>query len=168
MVPVDEIGSRLARLRVGLQSAGLDAAVVVGITNLVYFSGTSQVAHLVVPADGEPALLVRRVLERARRESPLERIEPLPSLRGLPEALAAAALRPRATLAFELDVLPAAAYLGYVRRLDGYALADCSRLVREVRARKSAWELERIRAAAAQVRAAVEALPALLRAGVTE
>jgi Xaa-Pro dipeptidase len=168
MVPVDEIGSRLARLRVGLQSAGFDAAVVVGITNLVYFSGTSQVAHLVVPADGEPALLVRRVLERARRESPLERIEPLPSLRGLPEALAAAGLRPGATLAFELDVLPAAAYLGYVRRLDGYALADCSRLVREVRARKSAWELERIRAAAAQVRAAVEALPALLRAGVTE
>ena len=79
----------------------LDAALVVQETDLVYLAGTGQSAHLVVPAEGEPALLVRKTLERAREESPLARVEPLRSLRELPAALASCgvdgrAARPRA------------------------------------------------------------------------
>ena len=73
-----------------------------------------------------------------------------------------------ALVGFELDVLPAARYLGYQRRLPGYRLGDCSQALRSVRAVKTGWELERMRAAAEQVRAAARAVPALLRAGVSE
>jgi Xaa-Pro dipeptidase len=168
VTPAEEIDRRLAALRAALAADGLDGAVVVQHTDLAYFTGTNQQAHLIVPAHGEPVLLVRRVLERARAESPLGRIEPLRSLGGLPDALAAAGLAPGARIGFELDVVPARLYLGYGRRLAGYELGDCSPAVRRARAVKSAWDLDRMRAAAAQVRAAAEAIPSLLRPGVPE
>ena len=86
--------------------------------DLYYFTGTTQNAHLVVPAEGEPVLLVRRTLERARAESPLERIEALRSLRDLAAALDGAGVS-GGRLGFELDVLPALRYLDYAKRLSG-------------------------------------------------
>ena len=151
-----------------LAGDGLDAALIVQHTDLAYFSGTNQQAHLVVPAAGDPVLLVRRVLERARAESPLERIEPLRSLGGLSAALASAGIENGATIGLELDVLPARLFLGYQRRLSDHELGDCSPAVRRVRARKSDWELARMRAAAEQVRQGAEAVPGLLRAGTRE
>jgi Xaa-Pro aminopeptidase len=168
VTPRDEIDRRLEALRVALAGDGLDAALIVQHTDLAYFSGTNQQAHLVVPAAGDPVLLVRRVLERARAESPLERIEPLRSLGGLSAALASAGIENGATIGLELDVLPARLFLGYQRRLSDHQLGDCSPAVRRVRARKSDWELARMRAAAEQVRQGAEAVPGLLRAGTRE
>ena len=168
MTPRDEIDRRLEALRAALAGDGLDAALIVQHTDLAYFSGTNQQAHLVVPAAGDPVLLVRRVLERARAESPLERIEPLRSLGGLSAALASAGIENGATIGLELDVLPARLFLGYQRRLSDHQLGDCSPAVRRVRARKSDWELARMRAAAEQVRQGAEAVPGLLRAGTRE
>jgi Xaa-Pro aminopeptidase len=168
VTPRDEIDRRLDALRSAVAADGLDAALIVQHTDLAYFSGTNQQAHLVVPATGDPVLLVRRVLERARAESPLDRIEPLRSLGGLAPALAAAGVDDGATIGLELDVLPARLYLGYARRLEGHELGDCSSAVRRVRARKSDWELAQMRAASEQVRRGAEAVPALLRPGVTE
>ena len=168
MTPRDEIDRRLAALRSALAADGLDAALIVQHTDLAYFSGTNQQAHLVVPAQGDPVLLVRRVLERARSESPLERIEPLRSLGALPAALAAAGLDGGARIGLELDVLPARLYLGYARRLPEHELSDCSPAVGRVRARKFGWELGCMRAACEQVRRGAEAVPGLLRTGVIE
>jgi Xaa-Pro aminopeptidase len=168
VTPAAEIERRIGRLREGLVRAGLDAAVIVQHADLAYFSGTNQQAHLVVPARGEPVLLVRRVLERAQRESAIGRIAPLRSLSSLGDELAAARVGAGARVGFELDVLPARAYLGYARRLPGLELADCSDVVRAVRAVKSPWDLERMRAACEQVRRGAEAVPALIGAGVNE
>jgi Xaa-Pro dipeptidase len=168
VTPAAEIERRMQRLREGLRGAGLDAAVIVQHADLAYFSGTNQQAHLVVPADGEPRLLVRRVLERARRESPLERVEPLRSLSSLAAELAAVGAGEGARVGFELDVLPARAYLDYGRRLPGFDLGDCSEIVRAVRAVKSAWDLEQMAAACEQVRRGAEAVPELIGVGVNE
>ncbi len=168
MTPAAEIERRIGRLREELARAGLDAAVIVQHADLAYFSGTTQQAHLVVPAHGEPRLLVRRVLERAQRESAIERIEPLRSLGSLAAELADMGVGAGARVGLELDVLPARAYLGYVRRLPGLELDDCSDAVRSVRAIKSAWDLERMAAASEQVRRGAEAVPALIGPGVSE
>ena len=168
MIAAEEIDGRLARFQAALAAGGMDAAVIVESTDLAYLTGTNQQAHLIVPASGRPRLLVRRTLERAREESPLELIEPLGSLSGLPAALAGCGVDDGALVGFELDVLPAARYLGYQRRLPGYRLGDCSQALRSVRAVKTGWELERMRAAAEQVRVAAERVPSLLRAGVSE
>jgi Xaa-Pro dipeptidase len=167
MVPGSEIEVRLRSFQERLAQAELDAALVVEQTDLYYLAGTTQSAHLVVPAEGEPALLVRRSLKRARAESSLDRVDPLGSLRELPAALASAGLE-NGRLGLELDVLPATQYLGYAQRLERFELADCSALLRAQRAVKSAWEHDQIRTAAAQIAAVPEWVADVLRTGMTE
>jgi Xaa-Pro dipeptidase len=163
-----ELEPRLVRLRDGLEQAGLDAALLVVAADVYHLSGTAQNAHLVVPVRGEPLLLVRRDLERARAESALEAIEPLASLRGLEPALAALGLGPGSAIGLELDVLPAASYLRYAAMLPDRRLADAMPAVWAARAPKSAWELERVRAACEQGTAAMEELPEIVRVGKAE
>jgi Xaa-Pro dipeptidase len=167
MVPRKEIERRVAAFQAALRAAGLDGALVVQDVDLYYLAGTAQSAHLLVPADGEPGLYVRKTFERAREESPLERVEPLRSLRELPAALAACGLE-GGRLGLELDVLPAATYLGYGRRLEGFELADCSAALRSVRAVKSDWELAHIRAAAEMLSHVAEWMARHARPGMTE
>lgn len=166
-VPREELEARIAAFREALAGDGIDAAVIVQSTDLYYFAGTTQSAHLVIPVDAEPVLLVRRTLERARAESALERVEPLASLAGLAEALSRAGVR-AGTLGFELDVLPAARLFDYQRRLPGFEIADCSPAVRRVRAIKSPWELERIREAGRMLEGVGDCVASVLRAGMTE
>jgi Xaa-Pro dipeptidase len=166
--PLSELEPRLERLRGGLAASGLDAAVLVLAADVYHLSGTAQNAHLVVPVDGEPLLLVRRDLERARAESALAAIEPLASLRGLEPALAAIGLGPGSAIGLELDVLPAASYLRYAAMLPDRRLGDAMPAVWAARAPKSAWELERVRAACAQGTAAMQALPELVQVGKAE
>ena len=167
MIPREEIDRRVAAFQAALREDGLDGAVVVQETDLVYLAGTGQSAHLLVPAEGDPVLLVRKTFERAVAESPLERIEPLRSLRELPDALAAAGLA-GARVGFELDVLPASSYLSYARRLEDVEIGDCSPALRRTRAVKSAWELERIRGAAEQLSHVTEWMQRHAREGMTE
>ncbi len=167
VIPREQIEERLVRFQAALGAAGFDGALIVQETDLVYLAGTGQSAHLLVPAEGRPALLVRKTFERARAESPLERVEPLSSLRELPAALASVGLE-GGRLGLELDVVPAASYLGYSRRLPGFGLADCSALLRRVRAVKSEWELQRIRGAAEMLSHVPEWMARHARAGMTE
>jgi Xaa-Pro aminopeptidase len=168
VVPGDEIERRHDALRRELAADGFDAALIVQSTDLAYLSGSNQQAHLLLPVSGTPRLLVRRTLERAQAESPLEVIEPLGSLSQLGPALEQAGLGAGARIGLELDVLPAARYLGYAQRLAGYELGDCSPALRRVRAVKSEWELERMRAAGEQVRIGAAAVPALIKPGILE
>jgi Xaa-Pro dipeptidase len=163
-----ELETRLVRLRAGLAAAGLDAALLVSSAVVYHLSGTAQNAQLVVPVEGEPLLLVRRDLERARAESALERIEPLASLRELEPALRGLGAGEGSAVGLELDVLPAATYLRYQSLLPERRLADAMPAVWAARAPKSEWELERVRAACAQGTAAMEALPSLVRVGLSE
>jgi Xaa-Pro dipeptidase len=133
-----------------------------------HLSGTAQNAQLLVPARGEPLLLVRRDLERARAESSLEAVEPLASLRGLEPALRGLGLGPGSAIGLELDVLPTGAYLRYAGLLPGLRFGDAMPAVWAARAPKSEWELERVRAACAQGTAALRALPGLVRVGKPE
>jgi Xaa-Pro dipeptidase len=167
VVPREEIESRLGAFQHALRAAELDGALIVQSTDLYYLTGTAQNAHLIVPAESEPVLLVRKTLERARAESPLTRVEPMSSLGELAGALAAAGVA-QGRLGLELDVLPAARYLDYARRLPELELADCSGAIRALRAVKSAWELDRIREAAAMLAAVAECVSSVLREGMTE
>jgi Xaa-Pro dipeptidase len=166
--PADEIERRIAAFQAGLARDGLEAALIVQSADLVYLSGSAQNAHLLVPAAGEPLLLVRRDLERARAESALPRIEPFTSLRALPAALASLGLPERLRLGLELDVLPAASYLRYCELLPAAEMHDCMPALWTARSRKSEWELARIRAACVQSRAAMEYAPQLLVPGRSE
>ncbi len=167
MVPEREVERRVTSFQHALRADGLAGAVVVQEVDLFYLSGTAQSAHLVVPADGEPVLYVRKTYERAREETPLERVEPLRSLRELPAALEGAGLT-GGRIGVELDVLPASQYLAYVRRLERFELEDCSPLLRRIRAVKSPWELAQVRAAAEMLSHVPEWVARHARAGMSE
>lgn len=166
-VPSEEIERRLGAFQLALRDAGLEGAMIVQSADLYYLTGTTQNAHLIVPAEGEAVMLVRRTLERAQAESPLSRIEPLGSLRELPEALVASGLS-GGRLGFELDVLPAARYLDYMRRLPAYEPVDCSDMLRSLRSVKSPWEIERIREAAGMLSGLADRMKDVFRPGMTE
>ena len=71
-----EIQARHQRLQelITASSSNLDAIIVLNTADLYYLSGTVQTAHLLITVGNEPRLLVRKVLERAREDSPLEHI----------------------------------------------------------------------------------------------
>ena len=166
--PVAEVEGRLARFQVTLRERGLDAALIVQNADLFYFSGTVQQSYLHVPAEGEATLFVRRSVERARRESPLERVVELDGPRALTGALRALDGGLPRRVGLELDVLPVTAYERLLGLLPGAEAEDVGRAIVRQRAVKSPYEIERIAAAAALVDAVWEFAPRVLRAGLTE
>jgi Xaa-Pro dipeptidase len=163
LVPRTEVEARLTRLQEYLAGAGLDGALLHGISNLYYYTGTAQQAHLWVPAVGEPALLVRRVLDRARQESPLDRVEPLSSLRGL-----ASVTMDARKIGMELDILPVTLFGAYQKALPGLEAVDVGPAIRLARSVKSEWEIERIRASARAADQTYRAVQEALREGISE
>lgn len=158
-VPANEIAHRLTAFRTALVEASIDAALIVEATDLIYLTGVMADAHLLVPANDDPILLVRRSLERVQAESPLEDVRPFRSFKELPPLIAELGAK---RVGLELDVLPAGHYLQYRDLLTDVDLVDVSMALAGVRAVKSTWELAMISKAAEQVAAAFAAAPALV------
>ena len=154
-----EIERRLTAFQQALRAAAIDCALLIEASDLVYLTGVMADAHLLVPADGEPILLVRRSLERVQADSPLEDVRPFRSFKELPPLLTELGAQ---RIGLELDVLPAARYLRYRDLLPDAELVDVSDVLAGVRAVKSTWELTMIGKAAEQVAAAFVAAPALV------
>ena len=166
--PPSEIDQRIATLKKRLAENKIDAALIVQRADLFYFAGTIQEAHLYVPVDDEPILMVFKSLERAIAESPLSRIVPLSSPKAMRDVLSQYGYVLPQTIGLELDVVPANSYFNYQRLFEDQKLVDISHLIRMVRAVKSPYEIEMIRRAAGFSDQVAERVPALLREGMTE
>ena len=166
--PRAEIGARIAALQSVLANRGLDAALILQKTDLFYFGGTIQQASLYVPAAGEPILMVNRSFERARAESPLERVVPLNGPSRIPAILVEAGCRRPSALGFELDVLPVNLFRKYEALFPGAATADVSTDIRLIRTVKSPYEIELVREAARRSDQVAALMPGLIRPGMTE
>ena len=84
----------------------IDGALILQNTDLFYFAGTIQQAHLYVPAQGRPLLMVRKNYQRARAESAISAIVPLSSPKQLMGLIGEHGLTPPIVVGMELDVLP--------------------------------------------------------------
>jgi Xaa-Pro dipeptidase len=163
MTPAAECTRRVASLREALAARGLDGALVLQAVDILWLSGTRQNAALWVPVEGEPALLVRKSLERARGESPLGRVLPFPPSKELAGVTGGAR-----RLGLTLDVVPVAVQQFWTRALPGVEWTDVSMVVRELRSVKSPWELERMRDTARLLSAVFREVPSWLRPGLRE
>ena len=172
LVPAAEVGARLAGLQTTLADRGLDAAILVQNADLYYYSGTVQRSYLYVPAAGEATLFVRKLVERARRESPLAAplgtVVELASPRDLPRLVAERYGAPPRRAGLELDVLPVNDFRRLEKLFPETAFEDVGRDIVRQRAVKSPWEVDRIRAAAAVTLGVCELVPGILREGLTE
>jgi Xaa-Pro aminopeptidase len=166
-VPRAEIERRLASFQETLRAEGIDAAIVSQNADLYYLAGTVQQSQLLVPVDDEPVLFTSRTVARAREESPLTVAE-LPSPRRLGELVAEWCGGAPDVVGLELDVLPVGHFRRYESQLPGARFVDIGPALVAQRAVKSAWEIERITAAAALADEVFRRVPGLLRDGLTE
>lgn len=168
LTPLSELAARRERLQARMQQEEVDGALIVQNADLFYFSGTIQQGQLYIPARGEPVLMVRKDFARARRESALPQVTSFSSPRQVPEILEQHGLAVPGTLGLEMDVLPANQYLNFIRLLENTRMTDISPAVRMVRAVKSDYEVSIIRKAAAFSDQLAEAVPSVLKEGITE
>jgi Xaa-Pro aminopeptidase len=166
--PKTELDRRIGHLQNYLLENGIDAALILQPMDLFYFAGTIQKAHLYLPANGDPVLMVHKSTERARAESAIEKILYLESPRKIPEILKANGYELPGRLGLELDVLPTNLYFTYRRLFKNAEILDISKPIRLIRAVKSAYEIEIIRRAAKFSDQVAQHVPSILREGMTE
>ncbi|WP_313999929.1 Xaa-Pro peptidase family protein [uncultured Paenibacillus sp.] len=173
LLPAGESAARIERLQAVLREEGAEGLLVSQSTDLYYLTGTMQAGYAFVPAEGEPALYIRRSLERARRESRIRTVE-LGSFRMFAATLEAdfpvLSKGESVCVAAPLDALPAQTYVKLTELFAsiGVRITDGSSVMRRLRMTKSPWELERISSAAAAAAEALEESLNGLREGVTE
>jgi len=130
------------RLQESLKQNGIDGAIIVQNADLFYFTGTIQRSSLFVPAEGEPLLLVKKDLDRAKQESALKNITGIESSRELKAVLNSHGYSSFDTIGFELDVLPAEQYLRFQKLFHPARITNIGPLIRKLRMIKSAYEIE--------------------------
>ena len=167
LVPASEISQRISRLQRRLQETSMDGALILDPVNMYYYTGTMQQGVVFVPIEGEPVFLVRRSFERAQLETPLQRVVPLKGFSQLQATLADLGLRTN-ILGVAETTLSVAVFKTLAKAFPGGTFADISALLGMVRAVKSDYEVELIRKAGARHEIVYDAIPAMIREGMTE
>lgn len=159
-----ESEQRIIRLQSALRNKGIDGALVIFPIDIYYFTGTRQNSVLWIPAEGNPFLLVRKSVSRARKESMIEDTRPFPSSKELPLLFGDGIKK----VGITFDVVPVAQYNFYAKALPGREIVDISAINREIRSVKSAWELERLKESGAALCGVFRQVPEFLKAGMRE
>jgi Xaa-Pro dipeptidase len=168
LTPAEEIDRRITALQTSLQSQSHEAVLLVQNVDIFYFSGTMQAGALFVPATGEPALMIKRSLDRAREESPLRNVVSMTSVRQLPELIRRHYGPLPLTLGMELDVIPVNLYQQYVSLLGTQDVFDVSPLLRRLRSVKSSFEVDLLREAGEIGKKVYAEAPRFIREDITE
>lgn len=166
--PEEEVAGRLTRLRSGMKNKGIEAFLVVQKMDYYYLSGSTQNGILFVPLEGKPLLMVKREVERARLESPLEEVVELKSIRDLPSLIQDHWGRLPQTLGLELDVLPVNDYFKYESLFPGARFIDTSLIIRDTRKIKSPFEIDLMKMAGEIGRKTYQKGREMLKEGMTE
>jgi Xaa-Pro aminopeptidase len=160
--PKSEIDDRIKRLQ--SRMGEMDGAILFHAVDMCYFSGTAQDGLVYIPRDGEPVAMMRRSMERAMQESPLE-VRPLKSMRNLKSDLNIPSC---ATIGLEMDVLPANFYFRVANALGDAKLIDISEVIKHIRSIKSDFEINLIKEAARILDAGIASIPEYIEEGIKE
>lgn len=132
--------------------------------DMCYFSGTAQDGLVYIPRDSEPIVMVKRSLERAVNESPLD-IRPLRTLKNLKSDLG---IQSGSVIGLELDVLPYSIYSKVNSALGDAKFTDVSERIRQIRSVKSEFEIGLVKEAARMLDAGISSVPECLKEGIRE
>jgi Xaa-Pro aminopeptidase len=155
---------RVTTMQAHLQAKGIDGALFIFPIDVYYFSGTRQNSTLWIPAVGEPVLMVRKSLSRARVESALTDIRPFPSSKEFPALFGEGVQK----IGFTFDVAPVQQLNYYSKLLPGREFVDVSPVNREVRSVKSEYELTQLRNSGTSLCSVFTQVPQFLVAGMRE
>lgn len=168
ITPAIELESRCSTMQRRMSEAGLDAVIVMQSADLYYFTGTVQTGCLYIPVSGQPLYMVRRDAARARMESGLREVIPFSSMSEIPVILGRYGYPLPKSIGLEFDVLPVAIFERYRRVFPEASLSDASRAIRQVRMKKSSYEIHLMQDAAVQVDKVYRAAIEHVREGITD
>ncbi|MCK9405922.1 MAG: Xaa-Pro peptidase family protein [Methanothrix sp.] len=160
--PRSEIDSRIKKLQSRMD--GIDGALLFQAVDMCYFSGTAQDGLVYIPRDGEPIVMMKRSLERAKEESPLE-VRPLKNMRNLKEDLG---IKTGATIGLEMDVLPCSFYFRVNKALEDASFVDVAERIKHIRSVKSEFEIKLAKEAAQMLVEGFSTVPDHIKEGMTE
>ncbi len=160
--PKSEIECRIKTFQ--SQMDEMDGALLFHAVDVCYFSGTAQDGLVYIPRDGEPVVMMRRSLERAVQESPLE-VRPLKNMRNLKSDLN---IPEKATVGLEMDVLPCSFYFKVDKSLEDARFVDVAEKIKHIRSVKSDFELGLIKEAARILEVGFSSVPNYLEEGMKE
>ena len=162
-VPVSELESRQKELASRLSENGLEAALIQTPVDLYYYAGGRQNGTLLVTAEGESRLFVRRSISRAKHESgdsdSPHTVESFPRMAAFAEEIACSP-------AMQFGELPHGFASRFASKVG--ATQDCTQIVHSQREVKSDWELEMMAEGADVQMAMFEAVAAVGGEGVPE
>jgi Xaa-Pro aminopeptidase len=167
LVPSEEVFGRIGRLQQGLAETSVDGAFVLDRINMYYYTGTIQNGALFVPAEGEPLFFIRRSLERAEKETPLERLVRLKSLGELPGHLREHSHQVE-RLGLDETTVPVSIYRKLSAAFPKTAFEDIHLLLSMIRSVKSDYEVGLIREAGKRHKVLYDQIPNLIQEGMTE
>ncbi|MGV8174928.1 MAG: M24 family metallopeptidase [Methanothrix sp.] len=162
LFPRSEIESRIKTLQ--SRMGEMDGALLFQSVDMCYFSGTAQDGLVYIPRDGEPVVMMKRSLERAAEESPLD-VCPLKNLRNLKSDLG---IPTGATIGLEMDVLPCSFYFKISQALVGSRFVDVAEEIKHIRSVKSEFELSLTEKAARILDAGFSSVPDFIEEGMKE
>lgn len=168
LTPATELEYRCKRLQELMQTAGLDAIIIVQNADLYYFTGTVQNGCLYVPASGQPLYLVRRDLARARMESGLKEILSFAAPKDIPGIISGFGYPAPKRIGLEFDVLPITFWERYSKVWPDGLFLDATPLIRQVRMIKSHYEIHLMQDAADQVHKVYERAKEVIKEGMTD
>ncbi|HQI55346.1 MAG TPA: Xaa-Pro peptidase family protein [Methanothrix soehngenii] len=160
--PKSEIDSRIKKLKDRMDD--IDGALLFQAVDMCYFSGTAQDGLVYIPRDGEPIVMMKRSLVRAKEESPLE-VRPLKNMRNLKEDLG---IKTRATIGLEMDVLPCSFYFRVNKALEDASFVDVAERIKHIRSVKSEFEIKLAKEAAQMLVEGFSTVPDHIKEGMTE
>ncbi len=166
--PAAELELRYRKLQKFMAEEEMEAVIIVQNADLFYFTGTIQNGTLYVPLEGEPVYMVRKDLQRARKESGLKEVVPFSSMKDIPVLLADYRYPWPERIGLELDVLPVNFFERFRKVFPDGEFSDATPLIRKVRMIKSAHEIRIMREAADQVDKACLRARELIREGITD
>ena len=165
--PKSEIETRIRALQGKLAQTDMDGALIVHHTNLFYLSGTSQSCHLFVPRIGAPVLMVRKSYSRALKESAIDDIIEMKSLKTVPALLMDKGFN-LGRIGMELDVIPVNTYRFYQKIFPDSQLLDIADPLKQIRMIKSEYEAGLLQKACTMLDQVFAEVPAMIREGMTE
>lgn len=168
LVPASEVSERIERLRRGLEKNNIEAAIIIYRPNCFYFSGTAQDEIVYISIDSAPILLVKRDFDRAKIESPIARVLSYSSLSEIPKIIKSQLGKLPRLLGIEMQILPFSLCKKIESLFEPCYFYDISAIIKKCRQKKSAFEVEKIKAASDIASSIFEESKNLITVGMTE
>lgn len=141
--PATELSARVKRFQKEMAARNIAGSLILQNTDLYYFTGCIWPAYLFIPLEGTPVFLNRHRGEiKVPWTWPVITLDNLNKLSGILQEFG---LPASGNIGLELDILPVLFLQRLQKALPDRIFADIGRIIRQVRAVKSSWEIDIMR-----------------------